>query len=133
MKKLLLNSLLVLALCFSVASCKEKSAESAEDAIEETMEETEEAVEETMEEAGEAIEEAGEAVGEAVQETEKSMEDLVEDSESVTVTFTYTALGKEVKGSKTFSGSQEEVESAVQRLTDSIKKIDPNVKITTGN
>ena len=75
MKKLFVNLLLVLALCFSVGSCKEKNEDKAEDAMEETMQEAEEAAEDT----GDAIEEAADETEAAAEEAAEEVEEEVSD------------------------------------------------------
>ena len=76
MKKLILNLLLVLALCFSVTSCNscqeekadaEAAVENAADAAEETAEDAADAVEEAADDATDAVEDAAEDVKDAVE------------------------------------------------------------------
>lgn len=131
MKKILI-AIMALMLSMSVmTSCKDtkdKAKEATENAADAMEEAAEDAVD-AMEEAVEETKEAGEAVQNAVDEAIVHLKD----NESVTVSYSYTSAGKEIKGSKTFKGHQDEVEKAVQKLSDSIQKIDPDVKITVGN
>ena len=137
MKKLLLGTTLLLALSLTFTSCKDnKKAESMEEGIENAAEATEDAMEDAADAVSEAADDAGEAVEDAAEETGEAVNDAVEaakelvDKEEVVVDYSYTVAGKEIKGSKTFSGHQDEVEAAVKKLEDSLKKIDPKITIT---
>lgn len=126
MKKTIVSSLVLLTLVFSIStSCKGEKKSSDSDATEEII------VEEVIvEEDIIVVKETADDTTVAPEETEGS-EDVLVDEEEVTVTYSYTVAGQEIKGSKTFSGHQSVVESGVQALTDSLKKIDPKIKIIT--
>ncbi|WP_197276093.1 hypothetical protein [Mangrovimonas sp. TPBH4] len=130
MKKLLL---ILLAVGISFTACKEtkEKTEEVTETVENTMEDAVDAVEEAAEATGEAVEEAVDATEEAVEDAiDEAVEGTPVDTESVTVEYDYMVAGKEVKGSKTFTGSQEEVEAAVKMLQDSLTKVDPNIKVS---
>ncbi|WP_067144809.1 hypothetical protein [Pseudotamlana agarivorans] len=144
MKKSILSTLALTALIVSFTSCKDnaKAAEATpttEEPTEEVIvvEEEEIVVEDATEESEGATEEAGTV--EKAHSTSSSDAPLnhdgsygdVKDAETVEVTYSYTVMGKAISGSKTFSGHQKEVETAVQKFSDSLKKIDPNIKITS--
>lgn len=118
--------MMVTALLVSVTSCKEEKKETT------VIEETIEVVEETANDAADAVEDAAEEVSETVTEAVENVEadakDVL-DEESVTVTYSRMINGMEVKAKKSFKGSQEKVEALVKAFEDSLKKLDPNIKI----
>ncbi|WMI69492.1 hypothetical protein [Mangrovimonas sp. YM274] len=117
----------------SFTACKEtkEKTEEVTETVETTVEDAVDAVEDAADATGEAMEDAANATEEAVEEAiDEAVEGTPVDVESVTVEYDYMVAGKEVKGSKTFSGSQEEVEAAVKALQDSLTKVDPNIKVS---
>ncbi|AJR03234.1 hypothetical protein [Siansivirga zeaxanthinifaciens] len=136
MKKLLLSAVLLTALSLTFTSCKdsnktvtiEEAVDSAVEATEDAVEATEEAVDDAVEATEEAMDDAAESTKKAVDHTVEAAKELV-DKESVTVNYSYKVMGKEIKGSKVFSGHQDTVEKAVAKFSDSIKKLDPKVII----
>ncbi|MBU2950759.1 hypothetical protein KO493_08625 [Tamlana agarivorans] len=154
MRKSILSTLAIAALLVSFTSCKEntkatEATPTAQTPTEEAIlvDEEEVIVEEVEIEDTEAAAEADlvEATPNTVSSekvSEPSSSDKselkhdgsygdVKDDETVVVTYSYTVMGKAITGSKTFKGHQKEVEAGVHKLTDSLKKIDPNIKITT--
>lgn len=129
MKKVLLSLVMVMALLISFTSCKgeKKDTETTEVEVTETVEvEVTETEDMDATEATEATEvETTTTEGDA----EAPAKDVL-DEESVTVTYARMINGMEVKAKKTFKGSQEEVEALVKTFEDSLKKLDPNIKIT---
>ena len=84
MKKLILSSALVLALCLSFTSCREKKeADKAEDATQ-AVDDAANAVEETTEEATDAVEgaidDAAEAIDGAVDDAKEAVDGVVDDA-----------------------------------------------------
>ena len=134
MKKTILTKmvLLAIALTFSL-SCKSDKKQSDTEVTEEVTVEEVTTEETNTSEKDDMTTDSSESTTTESDESSETSEDLgtPEDKEGVTVSYSYTVLGKEVKGSKSFSGTQAEVESAVKKLTDSLKKIDPKIKITT--
>lgn len=123
MKKSFLGTICLLALVLVfTTSCKDEKKTTDTDVMEEVV--VDEIIIEEVVEIDEPV--STESATEASEEAS-----VTKDVEEVTVSYSYTVLGKEIKGSKTFDGTQAEVESAVKALTDSIQKIDPAVKITT--
>ncbi|WP_194766697.1 hypothetical protein [Tamlana sp. I1] len=143
MKKSILSTLAMVALLISFTSCKDKAKESdatpTEDVIveeviveevdaDDTADDTE--VIEVTEEDVVATESASTSSSHASSKEEGS-DVIPKDDETVVVSYTYKVMGKEVSGSKTFMGHQKEVEAAVKKLSDSLKRVDPNIVITT--
>lgn len=147
MKQSTLSTLALTALVLSFTACKEnaKAAEATptgEDPIEEVIaEEVEEEI--IVEDTPTATEASTETVSNDMEtETKTTTSDDVplthdgsygdvKDAETVEVTYSYTLMGKVISGSKTFSGHQKEVETAVHKFSDSLKKLDPNIKIVS--
>ncbi|MDO6760646.1 hypothetical protein Q4566_10585 [Tamlana sp. 2_MG-2023] len=140
MKKSILSTLTMVALIVSLTACKDNTKGAEETTIEETpteeiMVEEDIIIEENIEvEEGEveATPPTGstKVAGGSTADTDDSYDD-VKDDETVEVEYSYTVMGKVITGSKTFTGHQDEVEASVKKLSDSLTKIDPNIKITT--
>jgi hypothetical protein len=80
MKKLILSSALVLALCLSFTSCREKKeADKAEDATEAAVEETTEAPEEVATDSTDAVEGDAEETNDATEGDSEGTEEKAND------------------------------------------------------
>ena len=99
MKKLILSSALVLALCLSFTSCREKKEAAAtedavENAVEETTDEATEAVEEVTDSIKGAVDDVTEAVEGAVDAAAEAVEEAVDDAAEAAGNELTKAVGK---------------------------------------